>query len=235
MYWLSYGGGINSTALAVLLSQGKLPKYEPWQPIFADTGCERQDTYTYLDRVFIPWLESHGKKLIITKAPDTVIERWEKYRVTGNIFNRMCTRTSKIVPVNKIVDGGYQLIGYAADEAHRAKKRDNYFYPLVEMNIDRQDCKQIIEAVGLCLPGKSSCWCCPFLRVAEIFNLLNNYPDKVERLIRLEQLALMRDGKIHTQFRDKPISYWIKRAKQEKAQMIMFSALEEQAPCECWT
>ncbi|MEM3161041.1 MAG: phosphoadenosine phosphosulfate reductase family protein, partial [Nitrososphaera sp.] len=44
-YVLSYGGGVNSTALMILLVRHKLPiDYV----IFADTGSERPETYTYL-------------------------------------------------------------------------------------------------------------------------------------------------------------------------------------------
>ncbi len=31
IFWLSYGFGVNSTALAILLVSGKLPQYEPWR------------------------------------------------------------------------------------------------------------------------------------------------------------------------------------------------------------
>lgn len=59
MYWLSYGGGVNSTALAVLLCEGRLPELQPWRIVFADTLTERPETYNYIDRVFMPYLRRH--------------------------------------------------------------------------------------------------------------------------------------------------------------------------------
>ena len=53
-FWLSFGGGVNSTALAVLLVRGKLPQFEPWRIVFSDTGEERPETYTYLRDHFEP-------------------------------------------------------------------------------------------------------------------------------------------------------------------------------------
>jgi len=76
-------------------------------------------------------------------------------------------------------------MGIAAEEAHRAdnkKHGKNTRYPLIEKNIDRAGCKEIILNAELCLPAKSGCWCCPFMRVGEILDLINVLSRKTERI-----------------------------------------------------
>lgn len=51
-FWLSYGGGVNSTALAVLLAGGRFPKYENWRIVFSDTGEEKPETYAFIKDFF---------------------------------------------------------------------------------------------------------------------------------------------------------------------------------------
>jgi len=234
-YWLSYGGGVNSTALAILLLNGKFPQYEPFEVIFADTGCEKENTYRFIKEHFIPYLKKHGKNLIVVRDNESVIERWERFRVTGSRKFRSCTYYSKQVPVGNYIKahgGGIQLIGIDAGEAHRAKDDPHKRYPLVEAIIDRDECIEIIESAGLPNPGKSGCWCCPFRRVDEIIELARKEPCKLDRLERLEQMAYEKKGIPQYQFQNKPISYWRQRAMNN---LVLFHDDYDIAmPCECY-
>ena len=53
---VSYGGGVNSTALLVGLHQHRIPVD---LILFADTGAEHPHTYAYLD-IMDRWLKDHG-------------------------------------------------------------------------------------------------------------------------------------------------------------------------------
>ena len=53
---VSYGGGVNSTALLIGLHQHRIPVD---LILFADTGAEHPHTYAYLD-VMDRWLKDHG-------------------------------------------------------------------------------------------------------------------------------------------------------------------------------
>ena len=90
-YWLSYGGGVNSTALAVLLVRGQLPQYMPWRIVFSDTGEEKLETYSYIRDSFEPWLARHGKTLEVVRPSESVLARWERLKVTGSRIIRSCT------------------------------------------------------------------------------------------------------------------------------------------------
>ncbi|GKS96763.1 hypothetical protein [Acidovorax sp. SUPP2825] len=235
-YWLSYGGGVNSTALAVLLARGALPQYAGWRVVFSDTGDERPETYDYIERHFGPWLASVGKVLEVVKPKETVLERWERLRVTGSRTLRGCTVEGKINPIKRYVEaqgGGVQLIGVDAGEAHRMPGRVR---PLVDLDVDREGCESIIKAEGLPSPGKSGCWHCPFARVQEVVDLARLRPEKFARIKRLEKVATethgpQPDGGPRTQWGDRPAEYWEQRARQGDL-LDEFRAVE--MPCGCF-
>jgi len=237
-FWLSYGGGVNSTALAILLCEGKLPQYTPFRVVFSDTGDEKPQTYDYIREVFTPYLELHGITLETVKPSETVLGRWERLKVTGNRQLRGCTVEGKINPIKKHVEangGGVQLIGVDAGEAHRMPDRVR---PLVDLDIDRDGCETIIAAAGLPSPGKSGCWHCPFSRVGDIIQLARYEPCKFERIATLEKTATETHGRDpkgnpRTQWGDKPASYWRDRASQQDFIEPEFISLEN-SPCECF-
>lgn len=247
MKWLSYGAGVNSTALAILLCEMKLTNpdwYEPWEIIFADTGCEKQETYKYIENVFKSYLNKHNRELIIVKPTETVLERWQRLRVVGSRLHRACTREAKINPIRKYIawygniSKDIQLVGIDAEESHRVKEHPRTCYPLVDENIDRDGCIQIIKDAGLCVPEKSGCWFCPFMRVSEIINLAQNYPDKFQKIVELEKAEAEARPDVETRFYqwgDKPATYWFERAKAKDKQME-FSEIKDYRviPCECY-
>lgn len=154
-YWLSYGGGVNSTALAILLVQGRLPQYEPWRIVFADTKTEKDHTYAYIKDHFMPWLLSHGRMLEVVLPKEGVLERWERLKVTGSRILRSCTDTAKIAPLQRYIDangGGEWLLGIDAGEPHRAANKPGKHRPLVDLDIDRDECERIIAGSGAAVP-----------------------------------------------------------------------------------
>lgn len=235
-FWLSYGGGVNSTALAVLLVTGSLPQYEPFGVIFADTGEEENHTYLYIKEHFEPWLRSHGHELVTVRPKETVLERWERLHVTGSRLIRACTVEAKINPIRDYIKahgGGESLIGIDAGEAHRS---DGKIRPLVDLDIDREGCIGIIQDAGLAVPGKSGCWCCPFKRVSEVVHLVRADPCRVARIMRLEDAATAAHGVDpygdgRTQWGNHPVSYWLERAKQRDA---FDEDSDPTLPCGCY-
>ncbi|WP_130470972.1 phosphoadenosine phosphosulfate reductase family protein [Candidatus Magnetaquicoccus inordinatus] len=250
-YWLSYGGGVNSTALAVMIVSGRLPEYPDVRFIFSDTMNEQPETYLYIEKVFVPYLREHGRNLIIVKPKETVLERWQRYKVTGSRQLRTCTDHGKIRPmqayIRPIDDDPHQIIGIDAGEPHRAKpanKKKGEFpkhYPLVDLGIDRDGCKKIIQQAGLCVPKKSGCWHCPFMRVREILALATERPEDFHAIIQLEADSHQRmreagklDGNYY-HWRDKPATYWLDRATEEAKQLSFeFDDLDPTIPCSCY-
>lgn len=245
-YWISYGGGVNSTALAILSTTGRLPEYGDAKFVFADTGNEKPETIKYLKQIFIPYLHKHGKFLVVVQPELTVLERWQKYEMTGSRLYRSCTDHGKIRPIKDFIlkhdKEPKLLIGIDAGEPHRAKpaKKGEFsrHYPLVDHGIDRDACLEIIKNVGLCVPIKSGCWHCPFMRVKEILDLATSQPENFQKIVDLEEACktrLIRNGeevKNYHHWRDKPATYWVDRAGQGKL-VLEFDDVNPAIPCEC--
>ena len=131
-----------------------------------------------------------------------------------------------------------KLIGIDAGEAHRAKPRPGTAYPLVEHDIDRDECLKVIANAGLPEPAKSGCWCCPYMRTSEVIELIQVSPCRAERIEQLEARATNRlrelgdtTESIRCQFRDKPMAYWRKRASQQN---WLIDAADPDMPCDCY-
>ncbi len=239
MHWLSYGGGVNSTALAILLQQGKVPGVgDDWTAIFADTGDEQPETYRFMEEWMIPWFLEIGKPLVIVKAAETVLGRWQRLSCVGSRMLRTCTDHAKIRPIDRHLKGKEvtgQLIGIDAGEAHRARVQDGKLYPLVDLDIDRDDCVKIIEEAGFPNPGKSGCWHCPFMRVSEVLDLARNRPDDFSKIEELEAASIkahpVAAGTDRAQWGRKPARYWKRRSALEESQLDLF---ESEVPCECY-
>lgn len=249
-YWLSYGGGVNSTALAVLWADGRLPWCDPLRIIFADTGDEEEHTYSYIRDVFTPWLLKRGMVLETVRPKETVLGRWKRNGVTGSRLIRSCTDHAKILPMQSYRlehgnPGDVILIGIHADESHRAKKDcdDKGFairYPLVELGMGQSGCIETIKAAGLPLPGKSGCWHCPFKRVPDVLELAKNDPCRFGQIVELERVATEKHGPdpatggSRCQWNKKPAVWYAERANRgwNDGELFAFDR-EDERPCGC--
>lgn len=235
---ISYGGGVNSTALVVMLA------LEGWHGpiVFSDTGAEWPETMEYLD-TFRAWLEPHNLTLTVLdgtwrrgKEQMTLIDYCEHYRVTPFPGARWCTSSWKVAPLHKWCeanghDPADMLIGISADEWHRQQDKDR---PLVDRGIDRDGCARIIVEAGLPVPRKSGCYLCPFQRPAQWQELYRVHPDLFERVARLEEAAIDRraDGRITTSDPARRITLRQLAAGFE-AQTEMWDWLDYYQPCMC--
>ncbi len=82
-------------------------------------------------------------------------------------------------------------MGIAFDEVHRMRdSRETYItnlYPLIDNQLTRQDCINMIAESGLPVPEKSSCYFCPFNSSEWWRHLLQRYPDLFDKAIDLEE------------------------------------------------
>ena len=193
-YILSFGAGVNTVALMVILIDEKAPLDEV---VFADTGGETPGTYDsvevarqYLARFHIPFRVVKARPRS-TDLFGTALRR----RVIPSVKWRWCTRDFKVNPIHRHYQerGGHikQYIGIAFDEIHRMKdSRDEYItniYPLVEKRMTRQDCLDTIASAGLPIPEKSGCFFCPFNSTERWRHLLDHYPKLFDEAVTLEE------------------------------------------------
>ena len=191
---LSFGGGVNTVALMVMLVRDDAPLDGV---IFADTGGETPDTYESV-KVARSYLAEH-------RIPFTVVEARPKgtdlygtalrRRVIPSVQWRWCTRDYKVLPIHRYYRqlGKHvnQYMGIAFDEVHRMRdSREPYItnlYPLIDGRLTRQDCIDLIAESGLPVPEKSGCYFCPFNSSERWRQLLSRYPDLFNKAIKLEE------------------------------------------------
>ncbi|MGV9303835.1 phosphoadenosine phosphosulfate reductase [Nonomuraea sp. NPDC003727] len=187
---VSYGGGVQSTALLVLAAQDRLP-YRMF--LFANVGddSEHPATLAYLREVATPYATRHGLELkqLDRKRRDgsteTLMQQLKRPEsrsipipvrmANGAPGRRSCTADFKIKVIGRwLRDHGATAdapatvgIGISVDEIHRANRRraerhENVAYPLLDLGLHRADCEAIIREAGLPVPPKSACFFCPF-------------------------------------------------------------------------
>jgi hypothetical protein len=211
---LSYGGGVNSTAMAIAFVQRGLPLDII---CFSDTGGERPETLAYIER-FSEWLQSKGyPKVEHLRYTD---KDGNRLTLEENCLNKeilpslsygykKCSLRWKVGPLDKYHNNndlaqecwerGYKvikLLGYDAGEGRRVDWADEeddkyeYGFPLYHLGLNRRGCEDLIEEAGLPSPGKSACFFCPATKKHEIKALANDHPDLMERAIQMEENAM---------------------------------------------
>lgn len=203
---LSFGGGVNSVAMAILLIE------QGWRGpiVFADPGAEDPDTYCYLSSFERDWLGRYG--LCVSRispathpglyAPSYRLGLLEKCRASSIVplmLNRWCTSEYKRRPLHKWArEHGLevQMIGISAEEAQRARhdKMGSIAleYPLIDRGVGRDECRAIIRAAGLPVPPKSGCWFCPFQSLDDWRRLYELRPDLFDLAVEMDNRAIER-------------------------------------------
>jgi hypothetical protein len=188
----STGAGVQSTAMALLIIQGKIPPIDG--AIFADTGWEPQAVYDHLDRMEREIYKPAGIPLYRVTAgnirndaldPDHRFASMPLFvrnpDGSGGMARRQCTSEYKLKPIKRKVREllGYphptpvprgvfveQLVGISSDEVQRAKDSGIKYavntHPLLDLGISRRDCLRILHAAGWETTPKSACVGCPF-------------------------------------------------------------------------
>ncbi|MGA8857031.1 MAG: phosphoadenosine phosphosulfate reductase family protein [Candidatus Bathyarchaeia archaeon] len=191
-YILSYGAGVNSTALMILLLRNRKPLD---YVVFADTGSEVPETYRYL-MIADRYLKEHNVPLTIVRSNNgSLIDTCTRRRVIPSEVWRWSTRDYKITPIYRFYRSFdchiQQYVGIASDEIERMKdSRADYvsnLFPLVDAKCTRTDCENIIRQEGLPLPVKSGCFFCPFNNLERWQWLYDNHPDLYRKAMLLEE------------------------------------------------
>ncbi|MFI9228591.1 phosphoadenosine phosphosulfate reductase [Streptomyces rimosus] len=186
---ISYGGGVQSTALMVLAARREIPYHTL---LFANVGDDSEDpaTLEYVRHVARPYAAASGLDL-------HVLHRTLRSGGTETLWGRMMRKDSRALPIPIRMSNGAPgtrgctrdfkiwvtgkwlkangatpgnpatvAVGISLDEIARAANRrvepyERLAYPLLDLKLRRVDCQQIISDAGLPMPPKSACWFCP--------------------------------------------------------------------------
>lgn len=179
----SCGGGVESTAIAVLIEQGILRP--PDHAVMVDCGWESTATMRYVTEVIAPRLQSAGVVLNIIQTTDyadtdivdgrgtVLLPVYMRPRTEGakpGRFRTLCNGTWKERPVRRWlraqgVEQCEQWVGISAGEARRERESPlrwlRWSYPLLELGYDREDCLWTIAQAGWPKPFRTNCIICP--------------------------------------------------------------------------
>lgn len=203
---LSLGAGVQSTTVLLMMLNGDLQRAD--HVIFADTGWEPAAVYQHLNylqelmrQAEMPFhIVSAGNlrddTLDVTKRSASLPLFMRDANGKKGMIRRQCTAEYKIEPLiakQRELVGlrkgqrckehlATTVIGISIDESQRM--RDAAFswlrneYPLVDLNMTRQDCINYCTARGYKKPPRSACIGCPFKSDDEWRRLRNDTPDE---------------------------------------------------------
>ncbi len=245
---LSFGGGVNSTAMLIELVARQYP---PSLVLFSDTGGEKPTTYAHVAEMDA-WCAERGIPFVrVSNAGrgqgDSLEENCLQRRELPSLAYgfKGCSVKWKRQPMDRYLRDWepaklawgegvkvVRLIGIDASEAHRAALTEDklyrYSYPLVQWNMGREECIESIRMAGLKVPEKSSCFFCPAMRRHEIFDLAHRYPDLAKRAVAIEENAVT-----HTVAGLGRNWKWSDLLNQDRRQGKLFSDPPVDQPCGC--
>ena len=181
-------GGVQSTAIAALIVQGKLPK--PDLAVIADTERELSSTWAYMDTVTVPALASVGVTLHrVKKSKYATVDLYGGEDGNTLLIPAFTTKEGDVGKMDGFCSNEWKFrvvqrwatrehgvkaatlwMGISIDEQRRVSMPTGKWekrYPLIELNRSRADCFAIVESMGWPEPPRSSCWMCPNHHEAE--------------------------------------------------------------------
>jgi hypothetical protein len=210
----SSGGGVQSTAIAILIIKGLLPR--PDFAVIADTGRETQSTWDYLEEVVNPMLAVHFKDFQIERlrCPEPpslwngqgtlLIPAYERGLPKLSNF---CSSHWKREKVKQWAIGNNYLpatnwLGFSTNEMGRiaTPRALNWLidYPLVfKVPRSREGCVNEIEQFGWPPNPGSSCWLCPNRRNPQWRQLRDNRPREFEMACQEDEGMRLRNPNVY--------------------------------------
>lgn len=239
-YILSWGGGVNSTAILAMIKLGILPELTPDNThiVFADTGAEMPYTYEHTTRCLQPMAKEgwNCKSINSTKDKELYTPRFQnktlaqfcmEKKIIPSRKNKWCSIECKAMPIGKYRIGLFgdnckenfiMLLGIATEEIHRARELGSKCtrYPLIEQGVDRNECFRLIDKAKLPQARKSGCSFCPEQSKAKWIELFTDFPDLFRQAEELERNAREKyNGTGYFLCRNLPIREQIKKWKSK--------------------
>lgn len=204
---LSMGWGVQSFTLACMSALGHLPKLD--FAVFADTMHEKSATYAFMSK-WQPWLEEHGIWVahVDSEEENRIVNQYGFIDIPAFatdadnlehqwVMKRQCTSEWKIWPTRRFlqeqrVDQPVELwMGISTDEFERAKdsnvKYIRHRFPLLELDLSREDCQEWLIAHDLEVPPRSSCYFCPYTYLDDWKSLEKDGPEDFAKAVDVDE------------------------------------------------
>lgn len=198
------GGGVQSSAIAALICKGDLPK--PDYSLMVDVGYEKQSTWEHVNNVLIPNLTKVGINLIVLKTTDytnndifdngcLLIPAYGIKDGKTVKFRTLCSDSWKGSIMRKYLrEQGVQRCenwtGISYNETKRMRtspfKWITNRYPLIERQMNKDDCLYLTAQMGWPMAPRTSCWMCPGQSNAEWYQMKKFWPCDWQLAVKLE-------------------------------------------------
>lgn len=175
----SCGGGRQSAALGVLITQGRIPK--PDIAVIVDTEREKSSTWDYYYNTLKPAMSEIGVDLKrIYKSDFATVDL---YRNDDLLIPAFTTQSGKVSKLPTYCSNEWKqrvvrrylrsvgvkscdlYLGISTNEADRMKdsglKWLRHVYPLIDLGLTVDDCVKIVRQAGWPPASLSACWMCP--------------------------------------------------------------------------
>ena len=209
---VAYGGGLNSTAMLCGFRERDIRLD---LILFADTGGDHPHTYEHVQHISGMTQIWWGIPIItVRKLYQGHHEGLEGECLRKSILpslaygQKACSMKHKIEPQTRFLKAWMQeheakevrrAIGYDSGEGHRSigKKQEDLargriahnWFPLIEWQWRREDCRRAVERHGLPVPRKSACFFCPASKRSEVLRMRDEYPELLARALAMEAAA----------------------------------------------
>lgn len=238
----SYGGGVQTAALAVLIATGKLPR--PEVVVMADTGREGTATWDYLRDVMAPYLAAVGLTVEVAGHDLATVDLWGKNgdllvpaftRQSGDLgmLPTLCSNEWKRRVVQRFLRAkGYGparpvdlWLGISTDEAHRAKDSDvqwmGHRYPLLfDAPTNRGEAVALVARAGLPTPPKSACWMCPHKSARQWRELQREHPADFASAVALDADLRTRDADAYLHRAGLPLDDAVEQVRDDQGDLF---------------
>ena len=234
----SFGGGVQSVAIAALVKLGRLPM--PDLIVISDTGREVESTWATCDL-----MRSRGFKIEVATHDLATVDLYSgngdllipayTTRDGAGMLPGFCSNEWKQRVVRRWlrargVESCKLWLGISVDEAHRMKPSGvdwlEHVYPLIDEMVTRAECMRLISSVGWESPGKSRCWMCPYQSQGEWRSLSSGDLAKAEAL---DEAIRLKDPSVYIHRAKMPLG---EAMKLENQQTSMFDVCDSG---QCWT
>ena len=194
---LSFGGGVNSTAMLIELVKRK---ESPDFILFADTGGEFPETYDHIETMQ-EWLSNNSDIRIDICSEKKSLESdcLDRETLPGKAFGfGSCSEHFKIRPQRrwikaKGIKDAMWMVGIHHRESQRAlrihNQRKDVCFPLINWMWGQKECLDAIASEGIPIPRKSACFFCPSSKKKEVFEISKSHPELFERAVEMERAA----------------------------------------------
>lgn len=200
------GGGVDSTAIAVLIWKGELPP--PQYAWIVDVGYEPKTTWDYVANVLQPKLAERSVILHILKTTDytqndlvrggyPTIPAYRKrdddsiQKLSTHCSSGWKERVAQRWLREQGVEAVEQWVGIAAEETRRVRESDKAWvrlrYPLIERGLTRSDCVYMIGQAGWPMPERTSCYLCPHRSQGDWRRLAHRNREDFDRAVAAEK------------------------------------------------